>query len=55
VTDGCRKEERDDEMRSSLTPANGQTTHDYAARARVLPIQSHKFVPIRAMTEEAEE
>jgi hypothetical protein len=29
-------------------PANGQTTDGYAASARVLPIQSHQFVPIRA-------
>jgi hypothetical protein len=42
-------------MRNSLMPANGQTTHDYAANARVLPIQSHQFVPTRATIEEAEE
>jgi len=36
-------------------PVNGRTTDDYAASARVLPIQSYQFVPIRATTEQAEE
>lgn len=36
-------------------PANGRTTDDYAASARVLPIQPHQFVPIRATTEQTEE
>jgi hypothetical protein len=42
-------------MRSNLVPANGRTADDYAARTRVLPIQSQQFVPIRATTEQTEE
>lgn len=41
-------------MRSSLMPASGPTTCHDADSARVLPVQSHHFVPIRATTEEAE-